>query len=312
MGRVWALGLVGVAGCFQPTYEAGAPCSPVTQSCPGDLKCIDGFCGGRTQEGDGNPPPPDGGDPDGSIDGAVPLGPWGMPTPVPGVNTGSTEEDATFSADRLQIVFMSNRDGNRDLYTGIRATATSDFVVGPMILLNSSAEEHSPELSPDGNTLYFASERDGGAGDHDIYMSVRTNGIFSTVTRVAELSQVGADEGDVAISPDGLTLIVARDNVFLRSTRAAAGDSWSAPAPIPNASFGSGEAAPSFDAAGNLYFHANANRDLFFAAKNGSTFDAPVPFTELNTNAREAAPFVSPDGRYMVFERNGQLLETTR
>ena len=39
----------------------------------------------------------------------------------------------------------------------------------------SGASLRSPHISPDGLTLYFSSDRPGGCGNYDIYMSTRTH-----------------------------------------------------------------------------------------------------------------------------------------
>src|SRR5688572_1560239 len=45
---------------------------------------------------------------------------------------------------------------------------------GPLI--NTSSYESSPFLTPDGHTLYFSSDRPGGHGRKDIYVSHKVNG----------------------------------------------------------------------------------------------------------------------------------------
>ena len=77
--------------------------------------------------------------------------------------------------------------------------------------------------------------------------------------------------------------------------------------------WGTSATAPSINSAGDVYFHANNPRDLFVVRRTGSTYAAPVPVTELNTqNGREAAPFISADDRHLMFERGGELVESTR
>ncbi|HEX5613792.1 MAG TPA: hypothetical protein VFZ83_01430 [Acidimicrobiia bacterium] len=79
--------------------------------------------------------------------------------------------------DGLEIFFFSNRPGSlgNDIYSATRAS-TADAWSAPVNLgpaVNSDASETRPSLSWDGTTLYFGSNRAGGEGDNDHYVSVR-------------------------------------------------------------------------------------------------------------------------------------------
>jgi hypothetical protein len=96
-----------------------------------------------------------------------------------------------------------------------------------------------------------------------------------------------------------------------RATRAAKADAWPAPTSL-GINWGNLVTAPSINAAGDVYFHAGSTRDLFVARRIGNTYATPVPVTELNTAGRDAAPFVSANDRHIVFERDAELVESTR
>jgi len=304
MGMVRAMWLVTLAGCYQPSAGVGAPCDQ-DLACPSGQACL----GGRCQlPGTGRPDSADPADLDAApADAALDATPaaWSAPTAIPGVNTGSSEGDPTMTANRLMIVFA--RAG--DLFLGTRPSVTDPFTVTPLTVLNSGNDEASPELGADGTTLHFTSDRIT-AGSGDVYVSMRIGGSFAPPARVVALSS-SSDDGDLAISPDGLTAIIARSNTFYRATRATPTGPWSAPVSL-GIDFGSGEAAPSLTAAGDLYFHADATRDLYVARKSGTTFAPPVPVDELNTTSRDAAPFVSADERFLWYERAGELVESRR
>jgi Tol biopolymer transport system component len=96
------------------------------------------------------------------------------------INTPSLDGGPDISADGLTIVFNSNRpggSGQRDLYIATRATIANPFgaVVNLGPAINTSFDDYSPSLSADGLTLYFASDRSGGLGDHDLWATKRAS-----------------------------------------------------------------------------------------------------------------------------------------
>ena len=232
---------------------------------------------------------------------------WAMPMPVPGVNTAATESDPSLTPNRLMIVFVRNNN----LFLGTRTNTAQDFTVTELAILNTAADEASPELSADGNTLWFTSDRLV-ANDKDVYVAQRIGGVFAPASRIDTLSVAGSDEEDIAISPDGLTMIVGRSQLH-RSTRNATTDAWPATTAL-GAGFGTSPAAPSLTAAGDLYFHADPTppRNLYVARRNGTGFGTPMPLVDLNTTGRDAAPFIAGDESRLWFERNGDLYESLK
>src|SRR3989441_24203 len=82
--------------------------------------------------------------------------------------------------DGLEIFISSERPGGvggdtRDLWVSTRSTTNDPWGIplnlGPGI--NTSAFEGGPALSFDGKTLYFYSDRPGGSGKNDLYVSTR-------------------------------------------------------------------------------------------------------------------------------------------
>lgn len=301
MGTVRAAWLLALAACYQPSASVGAPCSE-TLACPSGQVCSGGSC--QLPGADLGDAAPDVADlPSDAAPDAAPAA-WSQPTLIPGVNSNSSEGDASLTADRLTIVFVRAND----LWIGTRASVTSAFTVSELTALSSPGEDTSPEINADGTRIYFSSDRQS-AGNGDIYVSVRLGGTFAPPSRVPELSS-SSDEGDLAMSPDGLTAIVVRSNTFFRATRATPTGPFGGLTSL-GIDLGSGEAAPALTGNGDLYFHADSTRNLYVARRQGTSFAAPAPISELNTDAaREAAPFVSADERLLWFERDGQLYES--
>lgn len=301
-----------VAGCYRPAASPGAPCPD--GDCPSGQRCVAGTC--RAEDDPGPDPDPDAApdpdtapSPDGPPDAS---GSWSMPVPIPGVNSAEDESDPSMTPDRLTIVFTSRRAGGlgeEDLYLGTRAAATDAFSVTALTALNSPERERSPEITADGATIFFTSNRD---GNTDVYFSRWMGGAWAPPVLAAMLSSSSSD-GDVAISPDGLTAMVARSGDLYLATRSSTSMPFGTPVELPVLDVTGDVAAPSLtNGAETVYLHAGSTRDLYVAYRQGTTFTAPVPIAELNTADRDAAPFISADGTRLLFEREGELYESTR
>jgi Tol biopolymer transport system component len=105
-------------------------------------------------------------------------GTFGVAVPVAELNTRFRETRPTVRRDGLEIVFVSDRPGSLggvDLWTSTRPT-TSDKWSTPVNLgptVNTEFEDRAPYLSDDGQTLILVSNRPGGFGNTDLYVSTR-------------------------------------------------------------------------------------------------------------------------------------------
>ncbi|MEM9454923.1 MAG: hypothetical protein AAGF11_12140 [Myxococcota bacterium] len=241
----------------------------------GDLSAV-----GTTTGSTGGSVPPEGsstGDPSSSEETgepeAWPEGPFGDPVVVSVINSGQTDDDPTLTADRLEIYFASNREGDEDLYVATRRSTNDDWspAVPVPVVNEEGVRDNTPGISGDGLTLLFASERQDSLGDQDLYVSTRARRgqPWSMPVHVSSLS---SDRRDIA---PGLT--VGREAVY-----------W--------CSFG-----PGMGSSGDL--------DVWWAEvlRDGVTFQfgpaQPVPGL-LNTNDDECASWLSPDRRTIVFDRS--------
>ncbi len=73
--------------------------------------------------------------------------------------------------DSLGLIFASNRDGGEGGFDLYRAVWDGLAWMGPFEAgsVNGERDDVAPRLTADGFTLYFASDREGGAGDLDLY-----------------------------------------------------------------------------------------------------------------------------------------------
>lgn len=96
----------------------------------------------------------------------------------PIVNSPSGEGPSCISPDGLEFYFSSDRpggSGSYDIWITKRKTTDEDW--GPPVNLgptvNTGQEDALACISSDGLSLFFYSNRPGGLGDHDIYVTTR-------------------------------------------------------------------------------------------------------------------------------------------
>ncbi len=115
--------------------------------------------------------------------------------------------------DGLEIIFSSNRPGSiantPDLYTSSRACLLCqwDPAVNVGATVNSNALDLGAKLSSDGTELYFYSNRAGGFGNEDIYVSRR-----ALRNSVAFQSTRDGNSEIYVMSSDGMDQIRLTDN----------------------------------------------------------------------------------------------------
>lgn len=103
-------------------------------------------------------------------------GSWSMPTSIsPNINTELNEGTCAISADGRKLIFTScvGREGfgSCDLFESIRIGDVWSQPKNLGINVNTAEWESQPSLSADGRTLYFVSDRRGGLGRRDIWVS---------------------------------------------------------------------------------------------------------------------------------------------
>jgi WD40 repeat protein len=199
------------------------------------------------------------------------------------LNSACQDQTPTLSRDELALYFMSNRQGGlgintpdgcqdtNDLWLARRASRDSPWET-PVNLgspVNTSADEAGPALSPDGHLLFFTSNRDGGAGQNDLYMSRR-----------AHREDVVGWGPPVSLGPD------------VNTTSWEAGPSYLA----------RGEDGPA-----TLYFYRGVDNNLTTdihsvqLTRDGKTLGPAVPVSELNSPVQDNHASVRADGREILF-----------
>jgi hypothetical protein len=148
---------------------------------------------------------------------------------VNGVDSTWESYCPAISADGLLLIFSCNRpggSGGEDLWMTRRSTIDGPWSepvnLGPTI--NSDKWENAPEISPDGRSLLFCSNRDGGHGDHDIWqvevhpvVDLNSDGIVDAVDMTILVDNWGTDEPlcDIGPTPFGDGIVDVQDLIVL-------------------------------------------------------------------------------------------------
>ena len=138
---------------------------------------------------------------------------WQKPDKLPGtINSHEAEGTATISADGNTIVCSYCGDerlnfGNCDLYFSTLKGKNWSTLQNLGSTINTKAYESQPTLSADGRTLFFVSDREGGFGGLDIYVSYEDdNGDWETPTNLGAVLNSQQNEGSPYFHPNGTSL----------------------------------------------------------------------------------------------------------
>ena len=145
-------------------------------------------------------------------------GSWSVAVPLEGVNTEFNEGAQTISADGNLLVFTACErpvnEGSCDLYYSERVPEggwTPARSVGRGI--NTTADESQPSLSADGNLLFFSSNRAGGQGGKDLYVSAHLpDGEWSVPSNLGPTVNTPGNEQYPFWAADGRSLYFTSDH----------------------------------------------------------------------------------------------------
>jgi Tol biopolymer transport system component len=261
---------------------------------------------------------------DGAISDAMPLGPFGTPTPIGELNSAFTDDDPTLAADRLEIFFASDRPGGQgasDIWTAVRSDPDQAWSPPTAVAsLNSAGNDTCPFLSKDGLTIYLGSTRDTGV---QIWTASRSSrgAAWSTPTVVAELAAPcscavvdGTNKAMVFQQFRGAT-----GNDVLQTTRLSPTEPWATPVVVDELSTAAEDVTPWLSGDGRvIYFSSDrpgvGGRDLYRASRASATdsFVNVSPVVELNTPDHDTDPWLTEDERLIVFVRDNDLYEARR
>lgn len=252
---------------------------------------------------------------------------FGTPTNLgPPINTEAEEAHTNISADGLTLYFSSSdRSPNhekKDIWVSRRAKTDDEWGepenLGPIV--NSSANDADPVISADGLTLFFGSDREGGSGLYDIWMTTREiiDSEWSTPVNLGPKVNSSAGESSAHPSADGLSLFFhsyrsgGQGNRDLWvTTRPTTDDEWGIPTNLgPTINGPDLEINPSISTDG-LWLFFSSNRpggyngimELYVTMRPtiNDPWGTPVNLGPVINEAPVGAPFISFDGRTLHF-----------
>jgi hypothetical protein len=239
---------------------------------------------------------------------------------------------------RLAVVAVRDETtGRADLFAVVasgepwRELARLDDLAGldvleglePLPVLDSPFDEIAPAFGDDG--LYFASNRQGGAGGHDLYFAPYRGGRFGAPERLSAAVNGKGDDLDPAPMPDGSGFVFASNSAAPTTVTSGASDfDLFVARRDPAADRGDfrverlgklnsprDEREPCFGPGGrDVVFASNregsSGFDLYRAFEERGSWQEPVVVAELSSDANERAPRLDALGFALDFLRVGR------
>lgn len=250
------------------------------------------------------------------------TGPFDTPVKVAISRADTRDDDVTLTGDMLEMYFESDRvsPGQSDIYMS-RRDSISDPWSEPVRVdeLSSPFLETSMEISTDGLTLYFSSNRPPSM-TVDVFVATRAdrNARWSAPVLVSALSS--SSSNDYNAQPwTSTVLFMTSDRMpagggsdVFRATRSSNTAAWSTPTAVPGLDTHDYEGEAFADATGVVWFTGDAagDDDLWRAEPNGDgTYKTPQLVTEIDTPYAENDAWLSSDGHTLYFtsDRDGSL-----
>ncbi len=208
------------------------------------------------------------------------TGNWQEPVSLSdNINSPGNEGTCTMSADGRSLIFTScyGREGygSCDLFISYRTGDTWSAPENLGGVVNGPSWESQPSLSPDGRTLYFVSNRPGGLGNRDIWMTTLDEaGNWTTPVNPGEAINTPQEDVSPFIHPSNSILY--------------------------------------FSSNGRTGF---GGYDIYYAERAGAGWQESVNFgAPVNTGEDQVSLFISPDGKkgYYSLEDNGDAAKKSK
>jgi len=257
---------------------------------------------------------------------------WSTPVNLgPAVNTSFSDSAPAVSKDGLSLYLTSVRPGGLgegDIWVSQRSSVDDPWASPVNVpALNSPDTDQAPALSRDGHYLFFATDRAGGVGGLDIWVSRRENihddFDWETPVPITEINSSRNDAGPAYFENDG-----GRPQLYFQSQRpggAGLADIyrseqqedgvWSTPQRVTELSSAFQEQRPTirFDGLEIVFTstrQGSVGFDLWVStrARVNDAWSEPVKL-DINSPGGDTGPYLSGDGMTLYFtsDRAGSL-----
>jgi WD40-like Beta Propeller Repeat len=230
----------------------------------------------------------------------------------------ASDDDPSLSADLTLLYFNSERAGGageEDIWSSSRDSPELPWQPpAPAAELNTESRETGIALAPDALTIWWSSDRAGGAGGLDVYTATRASrgDTWSPAQRVSELGSAGDDLISAVTDGERRVLLARRDDDeddydLFTAQRTERGQPWGEPLPLAELNSDE-EESDAFLVAGGTELLFTRDGDLQLAIRaGGGAFAAPVPLDSLNSEDDDRDAWASEDFGYVVFssDRSG-------
>ena len=189
-------------------------------------------------------------------------GAWSDPAPAP-FSQKYSDSDPFVSPDGKWVYFVSNRPVTGEEQQGDDNIWRYSLSSGTLedLPVNSDAEEFSPVMTASG-TLYFASDRDGGFGQGDLYSATAAGDGFNEPTILGPAANSVHGEWNLWVADDECEMIF---EASARPTNVS----------IPG--------------------------DLYYSVRTRDGWQEAVPVKALNSEHSDLMPRLHPDGRTLYY-----------
>jgi len=202
------------------------------------------------------------------------------------INSSADEKDPGVGAGAMTVFFArAKTHSNADIYF---TSKTANGWTNPKALLdiNTDADERGPALSSDGNSLYFYSDRAGGFGGYDLWVARRGDSGWREPVNLGEEVNSAYNDYGPSITPDGSRIYFSSNRPKPGATDAPSDDAWLT------------EIKADYE---------NRDYDLYSSAIDANQYGPARVVEQLNTQANEGSPAISPAGDFLYFtsDRSG-------
>jgi Tol biopolymer transport system component len=150
---------------------------------------------------------------------------WGEPERIDSViNTPASEWHVSITNDNV-IYFTSEREQGTsalhgDIYRADIVGSGFRNLIKLPVPVNSNFNDSDPLIAPDESFLIFHSNRPGGFGEHDLYVTFKTNGQWSDPVNMGEKINTKGWEMAPTLTPDGKYLLYTHREALVTSVPA--------------------------------------------------------------------------------------------